>query len=79
MCEEYRDDGKHYFSYKDKLNLFYSSEAGMGDILTCIADKVAFECGDTYIEYTIMSPYAQWQRIIKILNNEGFTIIQKND
>lgn len=78
MSKGYKDNKKNYLNYKDEEDFFSPCEGGStGDLLACVADLVAFECGNTFIEYTVMSPYAQWQRIIKMLNMEGFTISKK--
>lgn len=78
MSEGYKNDETTYFNYQED-DFFFPCENGMGDLLTCVADLVAFQCGNTYIEYTVMSQYAQWQRIIKMLNKEGFTVIKKKN
>lgn len=78
MSDGYKDHEKNYFNYTNEEDFFSQCEGGsIGDLLSCVADLVALECGNTFIEYTVMSPFAQWQRIIKMLNIEGFTIIKK--
>ena len=78
MSEGNKDHEKNYFNYKNEDDFFPQCDGeSIEYLLSCVADLVAFECGNTFIEYTVMSPFAQWQRIIKMLNMEGFTITKK--
>ena len=42
-----------------------------------VGDYIAFYCGDTFIRFDDLTPAQQWERIIEMLNEEGFYIVEK--
>jgi len=50
------------------------------DLLYCNSDRVASECGDTFLyDCQSMAPTQQWAKILCLLDDNGFMIIKKED
>ena len=48
------------------------------EIIT-LSQHVAFDIGDTFIQFETMSPKEQWYRIITLLDSHGYVVLERDD